>query len=97
MKYAKNTPFDMDINANFIFFERLWTGLTYRIGGFRNNGLGESLDLIVQYQINNNLKAGVAYDFSLTKVRQYSSGTYEIMLDYCLAPRNKRLTNPRFF
>lgn len=97
LKYAKNAPFDMDINANLIFFDRFWAGMTYRIGGFQNNGLGESIDLILQYQINNHLRLGAAYDFALSDVRKYSSGTYEILLDYCLAPRNKLLTNPRFF
>lgn len=95
MKYAPNTPFDMDINGSFIFYEKLWAGLTYRIGGFHDS-VGESLDLVVQYQLTTALRLGVAYDFTLSKVRKVNDGTFEVMLDYCFNQKD-RLTNPRFF
>jgi len=95
MKYARNTPFDMDINGSFIFYEKLWAGLTYRIGGFHDS-VGESLDLVVQYQLTNALRLGVAYDFTLSRVRTVNDGTFEILLDYCFSQKD-RLTNPRFF
>ena len=97
MKYVENAPFDMDVNASLIFFEKFWTGLTYRLGGVGKNSAGESVDMIVQYQFSPAIRAGIAYDFSLSEVRTYNSGTYEIMIDYCLSHSNKRLTNPRFF
>ena len=96
MKYVKDAPFDMDFNGSFIFFDKLWAGLTYRLGGFHES-IGESLDLVLQYQLTPAIRAGFAYDFTLSKVRMHNSGTYEIMLDYCLNPGKDRLTNPRFF
>lgn len=95
-KYVRNTPFDMDLNASFIFYDRFWAGLTYRLGGLHNS-VGESLDLVVQFQFSSMIRLGLAYDYSLSKVRKYNSGTYEIMLEYCLDPGQDKLTNPRYF
>ncbi len=96
-KYAKNAPLDLDLNSSMIFFDKLWLGLTYRLGGFSDEKVGESLGFILQYQFSDPFKLGIAYDYTLSKVRDYNSGTYEIMLEYCLMPKNKNLTNPRFF
>ena len=97
VKYTANTPFDMDIHTSLIFFNKLWTGLTYRLGGLKDNDIGESIDFTLQYQISNKIRAGLAYDFTLSDVRNYNDGTYEVMLEYCLNHNDKRLTNPRFF
>ncbi len=97
IKHAKNSPLDLDINASLIFFDRFWVGATYRMGGLQNDS-GESIDFLLQYQFTNAFKLGVAYDFTISKVRDYNSGTYELVLEYCLHDKNKgMLTNPRFF
>ena len=100
LKYVKNTPFDMDLNTTFIFMDKWWTGLSYRLGGDSVQGIGESIDLLVQYQITSEFRVGAAYDFTLSKLRNHSSGSYEVQLDYCIQTKKRkdqRLTNPRFF
>lgn len=100
LKYVSNAPLDLDLNATFIFMEKIWGGLSYRLGGDSVRGIGESIDLLLQYQINNEIRAGIAYDFTLSKIREASSGTVELQLHYCINKRqkeNQRLTNPRFF
>lgn len=97
VKYNANSPIATDINASFIFFNKIWIGGTYRLGGNKKNSMGESIDAMVQYQLTENIKAGVAYDFTLSKLRSVESGTYEIMLDYCFPKENGTMTNPRFF
>ena len=97
LKHVPNAPIDLDFNTNIIFFDRLWLGATYRLGGLKND-IGESIDFMLQYQFTNAFKIGVAYDFTLSKVRSVKSGTYEIVLEYCINGPNKgMLTNPRFF
>lgn len=96
-KYTRNTPFDLDLNATFIFMDKLWTGLSYRLGGAMDDSLGESIDLLLQYQLTPVLRGGLAYDFTLGKIRNQSSGTFELNLEYCFIPKDDRLTNPRFF
>ncbi len=96
VKYVKDAPIDFDLHTSVIFYDAFWAGLTYRIGGF-DGSLGESLDLVLQVQINRQIRLGFAYDYSLSKIRDTNSGTFELVLDYCLKPDNVNLTNPRFF
>ncbi len=95
-KYVADAPFDADLHASLIFYDTFWAGLTYRLGGIGDSA-GESLDLVLQLQLSRAIRLGFAYDYSLSKVRDYSDGTFEVVLDYCLNPGNDRLTNPRFF
>lgn len=98
IKYVQNAPTDLDLNATFIFVDRIWAGASYRLGGDSVNGIGESIDLLVQYQVTPALRAGASYDFTLSKLKNHSSGTVEVQLEYCISKElNKRLTNPRFF
>ena len=97
VKYTKHAPISIDLNASFIFFEKFWVGGTYRMGGDQFTNLGESLDAIVQYQVTQNIRAGIAYDFTLSKMRDYNSGTYEVVLDYYFINKDAVMTNPRFF
>ncbi len=97
VKYTENAPASVDLNASLIFVEKFWVGATYRMGGDQFTKLGESLDAIVQYQLSQNIRAGVAYDFTLSKMRAYNSGTFEVVLDYYFMKQNQILTNPRFF
>lgn len=97
IKYAKNSPLDLDLHLSFIFFDQFWIGGTYRTGGELLGSLGESIDVILQLQVTDAIRIGLAYDFTLTEIRDHTSGSYEILVDYCFHYKGKRLTNPRFF
>lgn len=94
VKYVENAPIDFDVNANLIFNQKFLTGVSYRTGG--NSG-GESVDFLLMYQITPQLGAGMAYDLTLSKIKNYSSGTYEILLRYDLGREITDLENPRYF
>jgi type IX secretion system PorP/SprF family membrane protein len=101
LKYVKNAPFDADLNLNLDIRKKVTAGLSYRLGGDR---AGESLDLLVFWQISDQLGFGAAYDFTLSKIKDYSSGSVEIMLQADLKKsssgknnKKKNMTNPRFF
>ncbi|MCB0519226.1 MAG: type IX secretion system membrane protein PorP/SprF [Lewinellaceae bacterium] len=95
-KQVKNAPVDLEINGTFVFADRLGVGATYRMGGIRNS-VGESVDFLLYMQFEGGFKIGAAYDLSLSAVRQYQSGSFEIMVEKCLKTKDDRLTNPRFF
>lgn len=97
IKHVKNVPFDMDINASFLFVDRFWAGLTYRLGGSTEQGFGESIDLVIQYHLKNSLKIGFAYDITLSEINRYSNGTIEVLVEYCAGKNQNDLSNPRFF
>ena len=98
MKYATHTPFDADINASFIFSKKYTAGLTYRLGGSSQSAVGESLDLMIGAQISNNFLFGLSYDITLSEIKDYSNGSIEGVVRYCIGTsEGNDIVNPRFF
>ncbi len=93
-KYVKNAPLNLDINLNLEINEKIITGLSYRTGG---NGAGESVDLILYWQASQQFGIGVAYDFSLSSIRDYTTGSLELLLQADLKAPKRKMSNPRFF
>lgn len=90
LKYVQDTPLGMDINANVIIHDLIWAGVSVR--NFN------SLDLILQLQVTEKLRAGYSYDFAETSsLGAVNSGSHEIMLTYAFQTRHKLVTTPRFF
>jgi len=85
----QGAPFEMDMNASFLFMDRVWVGASYR--------LGDSFDAMFQYQFNPQLKAGVAVDITTSELSQYSPGSFEVMLEYSLNYEGKGYNHLRFF
>lgn len=99
-KYAQHAPADADINVNFLIKDQFLAGLTYRLGGNKvKDRLGESLDLLFGMQLAENLMFGFSYDFTLSDLRQFTSGSMEVSLHYCIGQLsgNAEFENPRFF
>ncbi|WP_340077140.1 type IX secretion system membrane protein PorP/SprF [Leptobacterium sp. I13] len=90
MKYVEGAPVEFDINANFLFYEKLWLGLSYR--SF------DSFDAIAQFQITKQLQIGYAYDFATTTdLRRVNSGSHEFMLQFNFNFSRDRIISPRYF
>ncbi len=99
LKYLTDAPFEGDVNFNLVFVDRFTTGLSYRLGGAKNNNAGESISLLMAAQITEHLLLGLSYDATLTDLRNYSSGTMEMAVRYSIGGRSKGkdYINPRFF
>jgi type IX secretion system PorP/SprF family membrane protein len=95
VKYVADAPIDLDIHASFIFNDMIGVGGTYRLGGFDYSG-GDSFDALVHVNFGK-FKIGTAYDFSLSQVKEYQDGTFEVFIEYCMKKKDDKLTNPRFF
>lgn len=93
-KYVENAPFDLDLNVNLEIMEKVTAGLSYRLGG---DGPGESVDLLVYWQVHPQFGVGAAYDFPLSDIRDYSAGSIELLLQADLKRVKKNMSNPRFF
>lgn len=97
LKYVKNVPFDADINLNLDIKQKFTVGLSYRMGG---DGPGDSVDLLAYWQATPLVGVGAAYDFTLSKLKDYNVGSFEILLQADLRKDTggkKNMTNPRFF
>ena len=90
VKYLPAAPIEVDLNCNVLLYRRLWLGAGYRTG--------DALIGMVEYNITPQLRAGYAYDFTLTEINNYSNGSHEIMLGYDFG-RNVELKkrSPRYF
>lgn len=99
LKYVKGAPFDGDANVNFIFSEKFTAGVSYRLGGSKKSGIGESLSLVFGAQITDDILFGVSYDYTLSELRDHNTGSIEAMLRYNIGGSSKGDTfvNPRFF
>ena len=89
MKVTSNAPVSFDLNANFLFVDKLWLGVSYRTF--------ESLDFIGQFNVTDQLSLGYAYDWTLNDLKAASKGSHEIMLNYLFSFRKKAMLSPRYF
>lgn len=88
--WVQNLPSYTDISANFLLYDRVWVGATYR---FKN-----SYGLIFQFSVNPQLKFGYSYDLMTYRPTQVSSGTHEFMISYDFVKvRRARHNVPRYF
>lgn len=99
---------NLDLNASFLFKDALWIGASFRTGvdmwkttntlspTFQQNSLVGLVEVFVAKQF----RVGYAYDYSLSDLNAYSSGSHEISLGFILGNnkyRNSALTTPRYF
>lgn len=73
-KHVRNAPFQADLNAAFLFKEALWVGASYRTG--------DAMVFMTEYNFSRGVRLGYAYDYTLSELNDYSSGTHEIMVGY---------------
>lgn len=89
LRRVAGAPLSLDLNANFLFHERIWLGGMYR--------LGNSFGLLAQYQVNDQFRIGYAFDLTTTAIGAYNAGTHEIMLNYDLRFSRSKTISPRYF
>lgn len=73
-RWSEDTPSYIDIAANFLLYERVWFGVTYRI---RN-----SYALSFQFNVNNQLRFGYSFDLTSFHENMVHSGTHEFTINY---------------
>lgn len=88
LRYAQSGDYQIDLNANLIYNDFLWLGISYRHA--------ESVVALLEVQINQQFRVAYAYDYSLSIFRKYTSGSHEIGLQYEFGYRVKSM-DPRFF
>ena len=91
VKATNGAPLSLDLSANFLFYEKLWLG-----GGYRINENAAALGGIVDFQISKQLRIGYAYEYPLSDIRFYSTGTHEFLLMFEVF-KSKRIKSPRYF
>jgi len=88
-KMVEGAPLQVDVSANFLFFEKLTLGVAYRWDA--------AISAMAGFQITDGLYIGYGYDNETTRLRNYNSGSHEIFLRYEFFSNKSRITTPRFF
>jgi type IX secretion system PorP/SprF family membrane protein len=99
LRYVKGAPFDADFNLNFWFIDQIMGGLSYRLGGTKGQGAGESISILAGAQIGEHVFFGLSYDIGLSDIRDQHSGSVEGVLRFCIGKKTEgeEALNPRFY
>ena len=89
LKAVPGSPLSIDLSANFLINQRFELGLAYRFG--------DSVDGLVSFLVTDDFRIGYSYDYTLTKLQEFNSGSHEIFLQYDVNLSRKNLKSPRFF
>jgi type IX secretion system PorP/SprF family membrane protein len=91
LKATNGAPLSFDVSANFLFNETFWIGAGYRI-----NESAAAIGGIADFQISKQMRIGYAYEYPISDIRPYTSGTHEVLLMFEVF-KNKRIKSPRYF
>jgi type IX secretion system PorP/SprF family membrane protein len=91
-KAVKGAPFALDLTANFLYVNRLEFGVGYR--------LNDAVMGLINFGITPELRIGYAYDYTISNLGTFSSGSHEFLLLYNFDSFNLHKgfdKSPRFF
>lgn len=89
IKAVAGAPVELDINFNLLFKEMFWIGASYRTN--------DAVALLTQFQMTKQLRFGYSYDYTLTKLSNYNSGTHEFTVGYDFSFDKAKIVTPRYF
>jgi type IX secretion system PorP/SprF family membrane protein len=88
-KYTKGSPLSVEVSALFLLYEKFWIGGSYR----HDDAFGGIFDMKITPQF----RVGYAYEYSFSDIRQYTSGSHEIILIYEFKFPTTKYKSPRYF
>ncbi len=88
-KVTNGAPLSFDMSGTVIYDEKLYLGATYRID--------DAIGAFIDFQIFEPLRIGYGYEYSISDLRPYTTGSHEIILIYELRFQNTKYKSPRFF
>lgn len=96
VKYAINSPLQIDLTATLIYKEKLWLGFTYAT----NSSYSFQLEYIWKKDFDfgaGELRLGYAYDVSNSQIKSYFGNSHELLLGYNFRRSRARVSSPRIF
>ncbi len=72
LKYVDPAPMKMDLSVRGIYKKSFWVGAS-----FRNN---DAVVVMIGLKLKDRIIIGYSHDFSTSEIKNYSSGTHEVML-----------------
>jgi type IX secretion system PorP/SprF family membrane protein len=72
VKYVSSLPLSVDLNSNFLYNNRFEVGVSYRYN--------DSVSGLFAIILNQQFRIGYTYDYTLSNLGKFNSGSHEIML-----------------
>ena len=72
VKYVQAAPVQADLMAKATYKNQIWMGLAYRTS--------DAASAMIGYLFRENLVIGYSYDFTTSNLKNYSSGTHELLI-----------------
>lgn len=82
LKAVKGAPLDADFNILAGIWDVVNLGVSFRMGGSRISGIGESISFMAATKASENLIIGLAYDATLSELRNHTNGTLEAAIRF---------------
>lgn len=89
LKTVSGAPMEMDLSANALFNDFIWAGLSYRTG--------DAIAMLLGANVTRQLRIGYSYDYSLSALQDFNTGSHEIMLGYDFNYSKDKVVTPRYF
>jgi type IX secretion system PorP/SprF family membrane protein len=88
-RYAENGSFQYDINTNLLINDVLWVGASYR--------MNDAVDGLLELLVNDQLRIGYSYGYSISNLSAVQSGTHEVTVNYRVRLKKHVVLSPRYF
>jgi type IX secretion system PorP/SprF family membrane protein len=89
IKSSVNAPTSLDVSTNFMIYDKLELGATYR--------LEDSFGAMVNFAITPSLRIGYAYDHIVSDINVVTPASHEVILLFDLNFPKKVSRSPRYF
>jgi type IX secretion system PorP/SprF family membrane protein len=89
LKVVDDRPVEFDLNANLLFDEVLWAGISYKST--------KTVSLILQAQVTDQIQFGYSYQITAGPIRVVELGSHEVMVNYRFKYNKKNIVSPRYF
>ena len=66
----------VELSPNFLFYEKVWLGMGYRVGG--------DITALLQYYFTPQLRIGYSYDMTANDLVSYNTGSHELSISFDL-------------
>ena len=88
-KLTQNAPISVDLSVEAYYGNKLSFGVMNRVK--------DSYGVLVGYRISDQLKAGMSFDQTISRLHNFNKGTYELFLSYDFLYKNDKIITPRYF
>lgn len=90
LKGVTGAPLSIDVNANFLLYDRFELGASYRVD--------DAVSALFNFGVTPDFRIGYAYDYTISDYsNSVTGGSHEIILLYDIDFSKKNLKSPRFF